>query len=254
MQSDKPESEVSPAQSQSVDRPKTAIRAPWPPIPIPSPIGGPPPPPPAPPGLYTIALDGFTASTIRSGFLTNKSWEDDTDYVSMAAQVNNQPPVTAAYKVGRISNEESAGIHLQLGPLSVGPNDTLTFSYIIVNRGSGDTGTVIKVVAAAAAALLGYILDEPASWMATADKYITEVLNFVFADCDGTVAADKLVFSGNDLANKTATWNGDYAQSSEFPGTDAPWSCGGHSDYIVIWDIQRVPPPPPPFPFTPVDR
>lgn len=97
-----------------------------------------------PPGNYLVVLDQFHISKTRSVHL-------DTDYVTLTAQVNQQPPVNQTVFVGDV-NDGDHPVNLQLGPFFVGPNDTLAFNYVVLNKGhsNGDRKAVEDALAAAA--------------------------------------------------------------------------------------------------------
>src|ERR1700694_5400011 len=78
-------------------------------------------------GTTTVHLDLFHIDTTRAR-------HEDTDYVTLAAQVNDQPPQTQTLFVGDV-NDGDHQVNMQLGPFSVGQNDTLNFNFIIMNKG-----------------------------------------------------------------------------------------------------------------------
>lgn len=198
------------------------------------------PPPPStppipPPGRYLLTFDGFTANQIRSA-------ENDTDYASAAAQVNNDHPFTAAVKVGDIGKGGTAATSLVLGPLDVGPNDSLKFTYTIANNGHDSTGNVLQGITTASVQLLGRLFGVGEVAIDVTNAILTGGLSILFADCDGTVAADSIVFSGGQLAELTAQ-TGEHFEQKEHPGTDSPWGCGDNSRYTTFWHVKRVPAP-----------
>lgn len=87
-----------------------------------------PPPPIPPPGNYLVVLDQFHISKTRSVHL-------DTDYVTLTAQVNQQPPVNQTVFVGDV-NDGDHPVNLQLGPFFVGPNDTPSIQLRCAEQGA----------------------------------------------------------------------------------------------------------------------
>ncbi len=202
----------------------------------------PPPGPIPPPGRYFITFDGFTANETRSGTINPFGTPSDTDYATAAAQVNNNQPVTAAISCGDIEPGETAATSLVLGPLDVGPSDSLKFTYLVSNNGHGDAGTIIIGLLGTSVQLLGRYFGANEKILDVATAILTFGLGYVFPDCDGVVAADSLVFSGGQLAELTSA-NGEHFDSKRIPGTTSPGGCGGNSVYTPFWHVKRVAPP-----------
>jgi hypothetical protein len=85
--------------------------------------------------------------------------------------------------------------------------------------------------------IIGSALGALAGWL------VSEFTTLFFANCDGPVAAEQVVFTGAQLSAKTA--NGvDFTHATFHPGTDSPGGCGSNSEYWVGWSIYNSATPP----------
>jgi hypothetical protein len=106
------------------------------------------------PGVYTFTLTSFRITDTRS-------LHNDTDFVSIAVAVGKNPPITVPAKPMGDVNNGTHTVNLSIPNVAVGPNDTVAFSYSIVNIGydknsvehalqSATNAAASKVAAAAA--------------------------------------------------------------------------------------------------------
>ncbi len=194
---------------------------------------------------YTFTLTKFKITDTRSV-------HEDTDFVSVAVAVGNNPPVSLPTKSMGDLNNGTFTVNLAI-PATALPTDSVSFSYGIVNSGY-DKNTLEqdmkKAVSDAASkgakaglsaagdALIpgsGSIVSSVGS-LAT-DWLIGKLLGIVFADCDGPVAAGDHVYSGSQLAAQTA--NGHVISvTDDNKGTDSPTGCGANSRYYVSWTVK----------------
>jgi hypothetical protein len=179
---------------------------------------------------YVVSLDSFHIDNTRAV-------HEDTDYVTLNAQVNKQPALTRTVFVGDVNNGDHP-VNIQLGPLEVGPNDALTFNYVILNKGhtNGDRDKIEAGLGQAAGAALGAAFG--GSFWSLVGTGIGKLISIIDADCDGVVAADQIAFVGTNLKQLTAS--GRHRETRHYPGTDSAVGCGSNSDYKVTWTIQRT--------------
>lgn len=195
--------------------------------------------------LFTFELDTFQITETRSLHL-------DTDYVTLTLSVNpggamgNRQSLTKS--MGDLNNG-TFPVFLQFSNISVNPTDTVSLNYLIVNTGNKDPGKVHTTIENVAKALLEEALKDVtgifgklpglSSVVSKVSDWISQGLfGILFANCDGTVAAEQNTFTYNDLIMKTA--NGPFKQSTKHPGTDSPRGCGANSVYFVNWHMLQV--------------
>ena len=80
------------------------------------------------PGVYTFTLTNFRITDTRS-------LHNDTDFISIAVAVGKNPPITVPAKPMGDMNNGTHTVNLTIPNVSVGLNDTVAFSYSIVNTG-----------------------------------------------------------------------------------------------------------------------
>jgi hypothetical protein len=194
---------------------------------------------------YTFTLNSFKITNTRS-------LHNDTDFVAMAVAVGSNAPIILPTKSMGDLNNGTYQVSMSIPNVVVGAQQAVAFSYSIVNTGY-DQNSVEQALkkavsalaqkgaeagAAAASTALG---GDPSTGKAIADAVgptlIDKLTSVIFADCDGTVAGGKHVFSGAQLAAKTA--NGAvFSATDNNPGTDSPTGCGSNSQYYVSWSVK----------------
>ena len=70
------------------------------------------------------------------------------------------------------------------------------------------------------------------------EEWSTDLWDVIFANCDGYVAADRMIFQGWQLESSTNAAN-PYKQEIYYPGKDSATGCGSNSKYWVTWQITR---------------
>lgn len=220
------------------------------------PIQHAPPAKPAPPKQVAVKF----AFTLDSFKITNtRSRHEDTDYVSFTLlhqpKTGNPNTQTLKKSLGD-KNNGTFPIGLSFPSVVVSPGDTLVMNYVMVNSGSKDeskvystledTGTKLATAGltaglTAAGAAIGTAIPIPGvgTLLGAAAGWITgEVRSLLDADCDGTVAAEQVKFTYDNLVAKTE--HGTYKEDTYHPGTDSAGGCGSNSKYYVAWHIQRA--------------
>jgi hypothetical protein len=200
-----------------------------------------------------LATDTMCAFTLNSFKITDtRARHNDTDYVSIAVAVGNKPPITATKAMGDVNNGTHT-VSLSIRNVEVGRNETVAFSYSIINSGHNKSEiekALAEVVSAAAskgataaAGAVGGALGGPIGsavgavgtkafgWVAN------EIEGIIFANCDGPVAAGDHVFSGAQLAELAKSGHS-LSKIDDNKGTDTPWGCGGNSRYYVTWALS----------------
>ena len=119
-------------------------------------------------------------------------------------------------------------VNLTIPNVVVGPNDTVAFTYAIVNSGyeksrlESDLTDAVGIVAMGAGA-----------W------FTKKVMGVIFADCDGTVAAADYAWTGSALAKRAVGMTMTTEDNNK--GTDTPDGCGRNSQYYVTWSVTGKP-------------
>jgi hypothetical protein len=206
--------------------------------------------------MYTFSLDSFQITDTRS-------LHRDTDYVSVSLAIGSAPAITKTKAMGDLNNG-TFKVGLSFDNVVVQPNQPVVFTYAIVNNGHGSQASVEKslqqagtqladkaaqAAAQAVGAEIGSVLGASIGTAAvpvvgTALGALTgwlvgEIGTVLFANCDGPVAAGVHVFSGADLAARTAGGKA-LTQTDHNPGTDSPHGCGGNSNYYVTWSVRAT--------------
>ena len=203
---------------------------------------------------FNFAVDSFTIKNTRSR-------HKDTDYISASVAVHGRPAQTLKQKLGDLNNGTYETAMKFVG-IPVAANETVVFTYAIINSGHQDPDAVEKAlegtvstlatkgaqaaataigsaagaalgaaIGTAAVPLIGTALGAVAGWL------VSTTGGLLFANCDGPVAAAVHSFTGAQLAQGTS---GGHAVSGDdhHPGTDSPHGCGSNSDYSVKWSVH----------------
>lgn len=209
--------------------------------------------------VYDFAIESFTISNTRSR-------HEDTDFVSASLAVAGRPALSTAQSLGNLNNG-TYPTQVRFTAVPVADNETAVFSYVMVNNGHSDPGTVMKTLedavqklatsganAAASAAgdaigatlgasigtaivpIIGSALGALAGWLVSEAGYL------VFADCDGAVAAAVHILPGSEIPG-LLKGAGVMYQDDHHPGTDSPAGCGSNSVYDVKWFVTWTTPP-----------
>ncbi len=182
---------------------------------------------------------------IDSTYITSKrSSQRDTDYVTLAAKVGDQQPVTNSKKLGDLDSGFLHPINLQVGPITVQQGQTLSFDYIITNKGNGDSSTLSTLTSSAVGILAKSISSSNpiiAGGLPLFEKALETVLPGWLkpGSCDGVVAADTIVVP-SDLLNQWTQANGSHQEKRDYFGGDTPPGCGSNSHYDVRWTVTKV--------------
>jgi hypothetical protein len=206
-------------------------------------------------GITPTPVYSFTINSIQ--IKNPRSLINDTDYVSCAIVVGNNPPITAPVKSMGNLGDGTYAVGLTIPNVPVGPNDAMAFSYSILNTGyssdiveqalqKASSAAASKAGAAAAAAIGGAVGGPLGSVLAAVGSaafgWVTsEVLGFIFPDCDGPVAAGDHAYTGAQLAAQTANGTG-ITMTDYSAGTNSPDGCGANSKYYVTWSVSTQPP------------
>lgn len=208
-------------------------------------------PPPLPVPPFSAASYVFVMN--RFHIFNTRALDEDTDTVSFGVQIGNQMITPQVKKMGDVDNGDHP-VNLQFGPILIkDPATRVVVNWAIVNDGhSSDTDLQTKL-SSGLVGLATRVLGAASVWAAIAGAVINQILNIVFADCDGVVAAEQIDLTGGNLHAMTAATNG-FTQEILYPGTDSDTGCGSNSLYSVTWSVLRIPPDPSHAIFTPPTR
>ena len=197
------------------------------------------------PTTYKFRLESFRITDTRS-------LHNDTDFVSAALHVGTNPTMSLPTKSMGDVNNGTFNLGMEFANVSVPDTTVVTFTYSIVNTGFAKNdieqaaqkavATAASKAAAAASTALGGVLGGPlGSGIAivgnkSAAWAINKLESFIFANCDGTVAAGDHSFTGAQLAHLTSGGKV-ITVTDENNGTVSPHGCGGNSHYFVTWSI-----------------
>jgi hypothetical protein len=159
--------------------------------------------------VYRFSLDSFIIKDTRS-------LHKDTDFVTVS--ITGQPNETK--EMGDVNNgTHPVGLSYDL---AVQPNQTVKFTYVIINSSKG------------ANLLVQFFTGFTADLIAFTGANIDGIMP---GSCDGIVAQKNLTFTGVGLAAQTA--GGKKVTGQDFAaGTDSPHGCGSNSRYYVNWSVS----------------
>jgi len=211
-----------------------------------------------PPAKYNFELNSLQVITKRTN--TPGGWGEDTDFVGFTLTVGNNPSQTINKAMGNLSNNNTYNIGLIFEGITVNPGDSVIFNYHVINSGQPEPQalayleqTLEKVTSAGVTALaqalsaalgaaiggiLGLAIPVPllgSALGALGGLLLSKAWGFLFADCDGPVAAALHIWSSNYLAAVTS--GGAFTNTENHPGVNSPTGCGGNSNYNVTWSI-----------------
>jgi hypothetical protein len=229
------------------------------------------------PSYYTFSIDSVQIDALRSA--EDFGLGSDTDIATASLSVGKWPIKTATFDLGDVSTGGHALYNLTFGPIIIELCEPAVLTYSIVNSGNKDVaGTlkniilkggedyvndVMKSLAApdpttidffgadfvtnvgGGATIFGSLLGAGvgvAIDYVVGDLLLTPLLNFVFADCDGVVAAEPIGYQkGRDLQRLIANTGSQqkYQSFTRHLGSDSKEGCGGNSDYTVYWSIVQ---------------
>ncbi len=180
---------------------------------------------------YIFCLEKFHIDNTRA-------LHEDTDHVSFALKVGDQPLQPLTKHVGDVNNGDHS-VGLQFTSDIADPRTPVLFNYQILNQGhGGDLDAELNAGADALAAGLGVTGNGLAGTLVKLlEKYGLELFN---PNCDGPVAADQITVSAATLKDWTAN-NGVHRETRYYPGVDSAIGCGSNSKYKVTWSVARVP-------------
>jgi hypothetical protein len=193
---------------------------------------------------FTFSLDSFQITDTRS-------LHNDTDYLTFTLLVTPQggkgTPQVLTKSMGDVNNGNHL-VNLSFPNVVVNPTDTVTFNYIIANKGNAPSTFLgllktagINLLTTAGVDLgdsLGSLISLPdlgnlgkpfIQWLAE------QIVGVIFANCDGPVAAEQVSYTFPALVAKTA--NGTFNHTTQHPGTNSSRGCGGNSFYYVTWHM-----------------
>jgi hypothetical protein len=139
-----------------------------------------------------------------------------------------------------------------------GPAAGVAMNYLIVNSCSSDVAGTVRTMGQQSdtmtlkgvVSIVGGVAEEVGSIISDVTMPMSGPLvqliwnslqsvlgQFFSANCDGPVAAEQPMFTGQQLwAN---TLNGPYNATTKHLGIDSNWGCGSNSVYTVSWSITR---------------
>jgi hypothetical protein len=191
---------------------------------------------PTAPASYTFTLNSFQITDTRA-------LHNDTDLVSISVAVGGKPPITLPVKSMGDVNNGGHQVNLSIPNVVVNPGELVDFSYSIVNSGH-DQDAVSKAIQQAlgqaagqgVTAGCGEVGGDPKTCAAIGPKAGSWLVDQVFPDCDGPVAAADHKYNSAWLTAKVG--GGTFSATDENKGTNSPVGCGRNSRYLVTWSVS----------------
>jgi hypothetical protein len=189
-----------------------------------------------------------------------RSLESDTDYASASVAVGNWPSVNLVQELGDLTSTWEAQTNgLSVGPTTIELAELASFNYLVVNNGSAEPAAVMAALAQGGEALnLGSVasisnqiesgvakivevgIDSVLSSIPVLGSIVVLIANWLIdklsgiftGRCDGLVAAELMVFSGEPDSLELAD------APIVHPGTDSAIACGANSIYEVWRTVE----------------
>jgi hypothetical protein len=198
------------------------------------------------PAAYRLRVDTIEV-------LNTRSLREDSDKMSVSVALGDGHAHTVTKDLGDLNNGTFA-VGLGVGPIFVDkPEIGIAFNYLVVNSGHQSWADIEKALTTAGESLaaagakaaaagvstvlgtavlpgLGTILGLAAGWL------VDQLVDILFANCDGPVAAEQASLNGQQLWFSTQA--GPVHHSTTHPGIDSPTGCR-KSLYTVNWTIER---------------
>jgi hypothetical protein len=186
---------------------------------------------------YIVKLDSTYITSKRAAVR-------DTDFVALAAKVNDQQPITNSKKLGDLDSGFLHPINIQVGPITVKQGQVLSFDYVITNKHDGDSST-LSTLASAVAGILTKLFSNSNPITAISFPFIEKLVEqalpgwFVAGSCDGVVAADNVIIP-SDMLEQWTKDTGSHQEKRDYYGGDTPVGCGSNSHYDIRWTVTKV--------------
>jgi hypothetical protein len=204
--------------------------------------------------------------------LNTRSRHEDTDFVTMAVDVNGQTHGPVTVSMGDLNNG-TFNPNISIGPIRVGEDlPSVVVHYSIANMGHGDPSAIesklqqlanqaiqfggtelqqwldgqipqpdpsdpVTVVLAVVAPVVINILITAGEKIA--NNFVDGLIAAFFADCDGLCVFDNILIRPQDIAGFLAT--GQHQETRTYPGSNSPSGCGNNSEYQVTWSLTAAP-------------
>ena len=224
---------------------------------------------PSPIPAFEPASYVFDVDTVE--IFNTRSSHNDTNTVTISVTVDDKAAVENTVSMGDVNNGVFK-VNARTPPIRVeNPTTKVALTYLVLNKGfdpailntikNGLAELATKAVEAAIAAeLAGPALPAGAAEQAPKENPLAKAfsaagdmikaifsetlgvpLDIIFANCDGPVAGELVVLTGQQLWDLTHTSPRDrlYECAARHPGTDSSAGCGDNSDYRVKWQIVR---------------
>jgi hypothetical protein len=173
----------------------------------------------------------------------SRSKHKDTNYIVCGLFKNGFPTQIPVFEFLGDYDSGTYQINLQPNFIDLGPGDTVTFNYVIVNAGTANGAKVVQQLLAVSnqwSGGAGPNLPHFTGAVQAGSAFFSSLLSSVFNSnsCDGVVAAeqDRLSFD-TDLSPLPLDQFVPHAVHQV--GTNSPSGCGTNSDYTVNWHIFR---------------
>jgi hypothetical protein len=130
-------------------------------------------------------------------------------------------------------------VNLATPPIEVSATDKVVLNYVVLNSGHKKHDQVQALVTKGVTKLLDAAKEKQGAvpdWRVEALSVLAQAgLKVIFANCDGVVAADQIVCTGDTLTR----WGVLHRETRFYPGSNSPRGCGSNSKYHVTWAATR---------------
>jgi hypothetical protein len=181
--------------------------------------------------VYTFRLDQYRIVETRSP-------HNDTNVVAYTLTVGDQT-YTQTLPPSDVNNGNH-DICLEFPGIKIPtPSTPVTIAFAIVNAGHNSAAVEAALKAGVDKVIAGEIGNSnPLSSVAM--TAVDAALAVIFANCDGTVAADSLKVERSALDATIPAAGRVQTHTKHYPGTDSSTGCGGNSDYYVTQTVIRT--------------
>jgi hypothetical protein len=182
--------------------------------------------------IYRFDLNKYEIKDTRSR-------HEDTNYITAALSVNDQPIGSPQTKFMGNQNNGTFPVGFSWANVDVPEGGTATLFYQILNSGHKSHAELENALTAYAQQQLPSTAPSIGDWKSVLlELAAAHTIKLLFANCDGPIAPPegrKLVWSSDELKSVAPGTTGE--ESVHEHGNDSPSGCGKNSHYIVHFSV-----------------
>jgi hypothetical protein len=182
---------------------------------------------------FRIAFDDIQIENTRA-------LDEDTDYASLSVQ-SDVLAYAQTMSLGDVDNGVHAvGLVTQPMDLVPGLGNPMKMGYLVVNKGyNSDLAAFLQTLADIVVQVADALFPAGAAYFNKIhDAFNKGGIPYLYADCDGVVAADNFTIPTSELDSDTF-FEDRHPMHIHYPGSDSHGGCGSNSQYDVDSAVLR---------------